>query len=147
MKIPHNALIAVVDGERFRLMRNTGAIFEPKLELVAEPSLRMPVPGAESRSDDRGTLTTAGSQTDLAEVAHGAAVVEWLNAKALNGEIDQLVVVADPRTLGDDAAALSQIAAGKDRCRAGQGAHLGIAAVDRRDARGGVTRAARPADC
>ncbi len=101
MKIPHNALVAVADGERFRLMRNTGPIFEPKLELVAEPSLRMPVPGAESRSDDRGTLTTAGSQTDLAEVAHGAAVVEWLNAKALHGEIDQLVVVADPRTLGE----------------------------------------------
>lgn len=101
MKIPHNALIAVVDGERFRLMRNTGAIFEPKLELVAEPSFRMPVPGAESRSDDRGTLTTAGSHTDLAEVAHGAAVVEWLNAKTLHGEIDQLVVVADPRTLGE----------------------------------------------
>jgi protein required for attachment to host cells len=101
MKVPHNALVAIVDGERFKLMRNTGPMFEPKLEFVAEPSFRMPVPGAESRSDDRGTLTTAGSQTDLAEVAHGAAVVEWLNAKALHGEIDQLVVVADPRTLGE----------------------------------------------
>nr|WP_166180198.1 host attachment protein [Altererythrobacter segetis] len=101
MKVPHNAHVAVVDGERFRLMRNIGPIFEPKLELVAEPSFRLPVPGAESRSDDRGTLTTAGSETDLREVVHGAAVVEWLNAKALAGEIDQLVVVADPRTLGE----------------------------------------------
>jgi protein required for attachment to host cells len=101
MKVPHNADVAVVDGERFRLMRNTGPIFEPKLELVAEPSFRIPVPGAESRSDDRGTLTTAGSQTDLAEVTHGAAVVEWLNARALKGEIEQLVIVADPRTLGE----------------------------------------------
>jgi protein required for attachment to host cells len=101
MKVPHNAHVAIVDGERFRLMRNTGPIFEPKLEAVAEPSFRMPVPGAESRSDDRGTLTTAGSETDLREVAHGAAVVEWLNAKALDGEIEQLLVVADPRTLGE----------------------------------------------
>ena len=101
MKVPHNAHVAVVDGERFRLMRNTGPIFEPKLELVAEPSLKMPVPGAESRSDDRGGLTTAGSQTDLAEIAHGVAVVQWLNGKALAGEIDQLLVVADPRTLGE----------------------------------------------
>ena len=101
MKVPHNAHVAVVDGERFRLMRNTGPIFEPKLELVAEPSLKMPVPGAESRSDDRGGLTTAGSQTDLAEIAHGVAVVQWLNGKALAGEIDQLLVVSDPRTLGE----------------------------------------------
>ena len=101
MKVPHNAHVAIVDGERFRLMRNTGPIFEPKLEMVAEPSFRTPVPGAESRSDDRGTLTTAGSQTDLAEVAHGAEVVDWLNAMALKGEIEQLVVVADPRTLGE----------------------------------------------
>jgi protein required for attachment to host cells len=61
----------------------------------------MPVPGAESRSDDRGTLTTAGSQTDLAEVSHTASVVEWLNGKALKGEIEQLLIVADPRTLGE----------------------------------------------
>jgi protein required for attachment to host cells len=101
MRVPHNAHVAIVDGERFRLMRNTGAIFEPKLEVVAEPSLRAPVPGAESRSDDRGTLTTAGSHTDLREVAHGVAVVEWLNTRALNGEIEQLLVVADPRTLGE----------------------------------------------
>jgi protein required for attachment to host cells len=101
MKVPHNAHVAIADGERFMLMRNTGQIFEPKLEVVAEPSFRMPVPGAESRSDDRGTLTTAGSQTDLAEVAHGAAVVQWLNAKALAGEIEQLLVVADPRTLSE----------------------------------------------
>lgn len=101
MKVPHNAHVAVVDGERFKLMRNTGPIFGPKLELVAEPSFRMPVPGAESRSDDRGTLDTAGTRTDLAEVAHSAAVVDWLNAKALAGEIEQLLVVADPRTLGE----------------------------------------------
>lgn len=101
MKVPHNAHVAIVDGERFRLMRNTGPIFEPKLEVVAEPSFRTPVPGAESRSDDRGTLTTAGSETELKEVAHGAEVARWLNGKALAGDIEQLVVVADPRTLGE----------------------------------------------
>lgn len=101
MRVPHNAHVAVVDGERFKLMRNTGQIFEPKLELVAQPSFRTPVPGAESRSDDRGTLTTAGSETDLREVVHSSEVVDWLNAKALAGEIEQLLIVADPRTLGE----------------------------------------------
>ena len=34
MKVPHNAHVALVDGERFVLMRNTGQIFAPKLETV-----------------------------------------------------------------------------------------------------------------
>ena len=101
MKVPHMAHVALVDGERFMLMRNTGPIFEPKLELVAEPKIKVIVPGAEAASDDRGGLTTAGSGANLAEIAHGAAVVQWLNARALAGEIEQLVIVADPRTLGE----------------------------------------------
>ena len=101
MKVPHNAHVAVVDGEHFRLMRNTGQIFEPQLEPVAEPRITATVPGAEAASDDRGGLTTAGTKADLAEIAHGAAVAHWLNAKALDGEIEQLVIVADPRTLGE----------------------------------------------
>ena len=100
MKVPHNAHVALVDGEHFVLMRNTGPIFEPKLELVAEPKIKATVNG-EGASDDRGGLSTAGSHADLAEIAHGVAVAQWLNANALNGEIEQLVVVADPRTLGE----------------------------------------------
>ena len=37
MKVPHKAHIALVDGERFVLLRNEGQIFEPKLAKVAEP--------------------------------------------------------------------------------------------------------------
>jgi protein required for attachment to host cells len=38
--------------------------------------------------------------TDVDELAHGAAVAEWLNGKALNGELGEVVVAADPKTLG-----------------------------------------------
>ncbi|MGZ3172701.1 MAG: baeRF12 domain-containing protein [Croceibacterium sp.] len=100
MKIPHMAHVALVDGEHFRLLRNTGQIFEAKLELVAEPKIKAFVHGG-GTSDDRGGLSTAGAHADLPEIAHGAAVAEWLNAKALAGEIEQLVIVADPRTLGE----------------------------------------------
>src|SRR6478736_8758277 len=100
MKVPHNAHIALVDGEHFILMRNTGPIFEPKLELLEEPKIRAIVHG-EGASDDRGGLSTAGSHGDLAEIAHGSAVAQWLNARALAGDIEQLVIVADPRTLGE----------------------------------------------
>ena len=37
----------------------------------------------------------------LEEFAHGAAAAEWLNNKAVSGEMDQVLVIADPRTLGE----------------------------------------------
>lgn len=39
MKIPHLAHVALVDGERFVLLRNTGQMFEPRLEPVDQPEL------------------------------------------------------------------------------------------------------------
>jgi protein required for attachment to host cells len=101
MKVPHKAHVALVDGERFILMRNTGAMFEPKLEFIAEPELETANFRAGVRHRDQAMQRTIDNSTAMAEFAHGAAVAEWLNAKALAGEIEQLVVVADPRTLGE----------------------------------------------
>jgi protein required for attachment to host cells len=101
MKCPHNAHVALIDGERFVLMRNTGQIFEPKLEKVAEPELEETNFSAGVRHQDTGNQRTGGSSIDLNELAHGAAAAEWLNRQAINGEIGQVLVVADPRTLGE----------------------------------------------
>lgn len=101
MKVPHMAHVALVDGERFVLMRNVGQIFEPKLELVAEPELETADFRAGVRHRDQAMQRTVDNSAGMAEFAHGAAAAEWLNAKALVGEIEQLVVVADPRTLGE----------------------------------------------
>ena len=48
--------------------------------------------------DDAGQRN---GSTDLNELAHGAAAVEWLNAKVLSNEIKVLLVIADPKTLGE----------------------------------------------
>ena len=40
-------------------------------------------------------------RTDLEELAHGAAAAEWLNAKSIAGEITDVLVIADPKTLGE----------------------------------------------
>ena len=40
-------------------------------------------------------------RTQLDELAHGAAVAEWLNQKAIGGQIEEGLVIADPKTLGD----------------------------------------------
>lgn len=99
MKLPHMAHVAVVDGTRFMLLRNTGQPFDPALELVEQPDLSPSNFSAGVRhQDDAGQRSGA---TDLNELAHGAAVAEWLNGKAVAGEVEQLLVLADPKTLGE----------------------------------------------
>ena len=99
MKVPHMAHVALVDGTRFVLMRNTGQIFEPKLEHVTEPDLDPTNFSAGVKHQDKAGQRTGS--TDLNELAHGAAAAEWLNQKALANEIDKLVIIADPKTLGE----------------------------------------------
>lgn len=99
MKCPHKAHVALVDGERFILLRNEGQLFEPRLEKVAEPSLEATNFSAGVKHQDKAGQVNGS--TDLNELAHGAAAAEWLNAKALANEIEELVVIADPKTLGE----------------------------------------------
>ncbi|WP_305097327.1 baeRF12 domain-containing protein [Croceibacterium aestuarii] len=99
MKLPNNAHVALLDGERFLMLRNTGTLFEPKLEALGEPDIEATNFSAGVRhQDDAGQRN---GSTDLNELAHGAAAVEWLNAQVLSNEIDALLVIADPKTLGE----------------------------------------------
>ena len=99
MKIPHKAHVALVDGTRFVLLRNDGQAFEPSLSKVEEPSLEATNFSAGVKHQDASSKLKGN--TDLEELAHGAAATEWLNSKALANEIEELVVVADPKTLGE----------------------------------------------
>lgn len=99
MKLPHKAHVAIVDGENFTLMRNAGQPFEPKLEGAQRPDLETTnySAGIKNRDDE----SQRSGSTDLEELAHGAAAAEWLNAKVIANEIDDLLVIADPKTLGE----------------------------------------------
>jgi protein required for attachment to host cells len=97
MKVPHQALVALANGERFLIMRNIGQPFEPKLEKVSDLDLELTNFSAGVRHQD--PVQRSGS-TDIDELAHGAAIAEWLNNKTLNGETEPLVIAADPKTLG-----------------------------------------------
>ncbi len=99
MKVPHKAHVALVDGERFVLLRNEGQIFEPKLSKVSEPNLDPTNFSAGVKHQD--SASQMSGNTDLNELAHGAAAAEWLNSKAIAGEFEELVVIADPKTLGE----------------------------------------------
>ena len=98
MKVPHKALVALANGERFLMMRNVGQPFEPKLEKVSELDLELTNFSAGVRHQDPAGQRSRS--TDIDELAHGAAIAEWLNNKTLNGEADPLVIAADPKTLG-----------------------------------------------
>ena len=98
MKIPHDAKIAVANGEKFLLLRNAGEPFEPKLEKVEELDLLLTNFSAGVRHQDPAGQRSSSS--DIDELAHGAAIAEWLNARALKNQLGEIVVAADPRTLG-----------------------------------------------
>jgi len=98
MKVPRKALVALANGERFVLMRNVGELFEPRLERVGELDLELTNFSAGVRHQD--PAGQRNGSTDVDELAHGAAIAEWLNDKALKGRLGQVVVAADPKTLG-----------------------------------------------
>lgn len=98
MLIPANAHVAIANGEKFLLLRNAGQGLDPKLERVDELDLLLTNFSAGVRHQDPAGQRSGSS--DIDELAHGAAIAEWLNERALKGELGNIVVAADPRTLG-----------------------------------------------
>lgn len=98
MQLPAETHVAVVDGERFLLMRNGGTLAEPTLELVAEPTVEESNKSA-GVQEHESAHRRGGEPHDRA--AHAAGVADWLNARVLQHEIESLLIVADPSTLGE----------------------------------------------
>ena len=99
MKCPHKSHVAVIDGHRFLLLRNEGQPFEPKLAMQAEPELEATNFSAGVRHQDDGGQMKGN--TDLNELAHAAAAADWLNRQAIAGKLDDVVIIADPKSLGE----------------------------------------------
>lgn len=97
MLIPHGTVIALVDGAKFELYRNSGTEAEPALAAMETPKLDT------SNHSGGGHHSSPGNHADslVAEDAHATAVAEWLNSQVLAHKIDKLVVIAAPRTLGE----------------------------------------------
>jgi len=97
MQIPNGAVIAIVDGRRFELFRNSGNEAEPVLSALPTPKL-----DEHNKSDggrrDSSSQNPTGHQIE--EDAHAAAAVDWLSREVLEHRIDKLIVIAAPRTLG-----------------------------------------------
>ena len=98
MKIPKGATVAVADGETLNLFQNSGDESAPKLMALAD---------AEISSDNRGSggrhqsSSANPSESQLVEDSFAAGTAAMLNKRVLDGEIDSLIIVAAPRTLGE----------------------------------------------
>lgn len=97
MLLPHGTVIALIDGKHFELYRNAGDEAEPQLTAMDAPKLDSHNHSGVGHHSSAGNH--AGQQVE--EDAHAIAAVEWLNSQVLGHKIEQLVVIAPPRTLGE----------------------------------------------
>ncbi len=98
MQLPKGATVAVADGEKLNLFRNTGDKANPKLTAL---------PAADVDSDNKGSgarhQSSAANPDDsqVEEDSFAAGIAALLNRQVLDGQITHLVVIAAPRTLGE----------------------------------------------
>jgi protein required for attachment to host cells len=98
MLVSHATTIAVADGATLELYRNGGDEARPKL-------IPLPAPKLATHSKDSGkrhrSSTANPDDENVGEDSFVAAIADWLNAQALEGKIEHLIVVAAPKALGE----------------------------------------------
>jgi len=98
MILANGTLVVVTDGEKLRLFRNKG--HEPRIDLVElhEPEQHT----ANAGSGGRHRSSTANpDDSRLREDGFAAAVAAYLNRESLAEAFEHVMVIADPRTLGE----------------------------------------------
>ncbi len=98
MKIPKSAIVAVADGEKLHLYQNDGEESAPKLTPMPDTAISTENKGSGGRHQS-SSANPSDSQQDEDGFAAGTAAM--LNKRVLDGNIDALIVVAAPRTLGE----------------------------------------------
>lgn len=98
MQYPHGATIAVTDGRRLRVFRNSGDEVHLKLEELPEPRVEAHSHGA-TRAHHGGHPNPTERRQE--ETSHATAVANYLNGQVLAGHISKLFLVAPPRALGE----------------------------------------------
>lgn len=99
MQLAHGTIVAVADGKRFTLYRNSGSDSAPHLVAIAVPDVGDADPIASGGRHHSSAANPDDAQ--LVEDGHAGAVAGVLNKMALGGEIDALIVIAPPKTLGE----------------------------------------------
>ena len=98
MKIPKGATIAVADGEILNLYRNSGEESAPKLIAMPDAAIASGNKGSGGRHQ---SSSANPSESQQEEDGFAAGTAAMLNTRVLDGKIDDLIIVAAPRTLGE----------------------------------------------
>ncbi len=98
MLLPNNAIVAVADGEKLNLYRNTGDEAKPSLQALPHADVH----GGNAGSGTRHSSSAANpDESQVAEDGFSAGIASLLNRQVLDGKITSLVVIAAPRALGE----------------------------------------------
>jgi protein required for attachment to host cells len=97
MQLPNGATVAVADGEKFNLFRNTGD--EAGLKLVVLPHDAVDARHEGATPGRQGSSANPDGGQDK-EDGFSAGVIDLLNKRVLAGQISSLLIIAAPRTLG-----------------------------------------------
>lgn len=98
MELPKGAIVAVADGEKLKVFRNSGDAGAPKLSEVTLGQVEAQNAGSGSRHES-SSANPSDSQQD--EDGFAAGIAELLNKQALDGKAEHVVIIAAPRTLGE----------------------------------------------
>jgi protein required for attachment to host cells len=98
MLLPTGATVAVADGEKLSLFRNTGDEANPKLAALPSPDIATDNKGTGGRHHSSSANPGESQQS---EDNFAAGTADMLNSQVLTGKIKHLVVIAAPRTLGE----------------------------------------------
>lgn len=98
MKLPKGALVAVCDGAKLTLFKNTGDEADPSLTAMNTPAVDDDNMGSGGRHQSSAANPDDSTQD---EDAYAAGIAALLNKRVLSGNVDHLLVIAAPRTLGE----------------------------------------------
>lgn len=98
MILASGTTVAILDGQALRLFRNKG--HEPIIDLV-----ELPHPDIQTgQAGSGGRHRSRASNPDLSRLDEDdyiAAVGAFLNQPSLENKLDSIVIIADPRSLGE----------------------------------------------
>jgi protein required for attachment to host cells len=97
MFLTKGATVAVADGEKLNLFRNAGDEREMKLTPLPHQSVDADKGTSGGHASSSGNPDEAQSRED----GFSAGIVDYLNRQVLSGGIEDLVIIAAPRALGE----------------------------------------------
>lgn len=98
MQLPSGATVAVVDGQKLSLFRNSGDEGQPNLTALPTESVN-----TDNKSGGKGHASSSANPDDSTQDEDGfvAGVTDILNNQAISGKLTKLVVIAAPKALGE----------------------------------------------